>query len=48
MRLGEPFLFSRLYATVLPYSAISEDGAALSQWKIPLRTIQEFLVTGLP
>jgi len=45
--VGEPFLFSRLYDVILPYSAVNEEGAALSQWKIPLRAIQEFLVTGL-
>jgi hypothetical protein len=44
-QIDEPFLFSRLYDTILRYSAISEDGEPFSEWKIPVRTIQEFLET---
>jgi len=47
-QLGEPFLFSRLYDLVLPYSSTTEGGVSISEWKIPLRAVQEFLATGHP
>ena len=46
-QFDEPFLFSRLYDFVLPHRATSEDGAALSQWNIPIAVIEEFVSSGL-
>jgi hypothetical protein len=44
-QVDEPFLFGRLYDMVSPYSAVSEEGTTLSQWKVSIRAIQEFLDT---
>jgi hypothetical protein len=47
-KVGDDFSLDRLCNSAPCYNAISEDGAPISEWRMPLMAVEEFLAGELP